>query len=171
MHIHHKGACLFGLAMGICCLQPLLASAQTSAQKQALRDCGVALVLPADLPAGFKLDRFTLNQCPGGASKALTPSIQDPGQCKISVNGSNGGWGAPGALRSWQVNTKLFGAVTLEEYEGSAGRPNVLLAFATNVPDFKSFPNTRYIFSFECKSNLSDINQTKKVISSARQIP
>jgi hypothetical protein len=77
-HNHHKEAWMLSFAVFAFGINANIASAQTATQKQALKKCGVGLVLPSWLPPGFKMTSFKLNNCPLIAFKAMTPPIQDP---------------------------------------------------------------------------------------------
>ena len=149
-----------------------IASAQTATQKQALKKCGVALVLPSYLPPGFKMTSFKLDNCPYYRHQRYQATYEGPSQCEFRLGGSNGGWGAPGPVREWQVKTKLFGTVVLEEWESIRGKShNDLIAAAITPPYFKSYPETGYVYNFSCKNKLFNVNDAKKILQSSAQVP
>jgi hypothetical protein len=170
-HIHQKAVWILSFAVLAFGINTNIASAQTATQKQALKKCGVALVLPSYLPPGFKMTSFKLNNCPYHRHQGYQATYEGPSQCEFRLGGSNGGWGAPGPVREWQVKTKLFGTVVLEEWEGEAGGSNVLVAGATDTPYFNSYPETGYVYSFECKNKLFNVNDAKRILQSSAQVP
>jgi hypothetical protein len=170
-HIHQNGAWILSFAVLAFGINANIASAQTATQKQALKKCGVALVLPSYLPPGFKTTSFKLNNCPYHRHQGYYVTYKGPNQCEFSLGGSNGGWGAPGPVREWKVKTKLFGTVILAEFEGEAGGSNYLVADATNTPYFKSYPETGYIYAFECKNKIFNVNDAKRILQSSALVP
>ncbi len=171
LHSHQKGACILSFAVLAFGINANIASAQTAMQKQALKKCGVALVMPSYLPPGFKITSFKLSHCPYHRHQGYDVTYKGPNQCQFSLWGSNGGWGAPGPVRTWKVKTNLFGTAILEEYEGEAGGSNYLVASATNTPYFKSYPETGYIYNFKCKNKLFNVNDAKRILQSSVQVP
>jgi hypothetical protein len=172
-HIHQKGAWILSLAFLPFGINANIVSAQTATQRQALKKCGVGLVLPSWLPPGFKMATFNLKDCSESRFPGYEMTYKGPSQCEFSLYGQNGGWGAPGPVRQWQVKTKLFGTVVLEEWEGrlSGNDNNYLNAAATNTPYFKSYPKTGYVYSFSCKNKLFNINDAKRILQSSAQVP
>ena len=170
-HIHHKSAWILSFAVFAFGFYVNIASAQTATQKQALKKCGVALVMPSYLPPGFKMISFKLSHCPYHRHQGFDATYKGPNQCEVNLHGSNGGWGAAGPVRVWKVKTKLFGTVVLEEFEGEAGGSNVLVAAATDTPYFKSYPETGYVYSFECKNKLFNVHDAKRILQSSAQVP
>ena len=170
-HIHQKRAWILSFAVFAFGINTNIASAQTATQKQALKKCGVGLVLPSYLPPGFKMSSFKLNGCPPNRFQGYDATYTGPNQCKFTFGGSNGGWGAPGPVRAWKVKTKLFGTVILEEYENEAGGSNYLVASATDTPYFKSYPETGYGVGFICKNKLFNLNDAKRILQSSAQVP
>ena len=114
---------------------------------------------------------FKLSNCPYHRHQGYDVTYKGPNQCQFGLGGSNGGWGAPGPVRTGKVKTTLFGTVVLEEWEGEAGGSNVLVAGATDTPYFNSYPETGYSYSFECKNKLFNINDAKRILQSSAQVP
>lgn len=170
-HIHSKGACILSFAVLAFGINTSIASAQTATQKQALKKCRVALVMPSYLPPEFKMSSFKLNSCPYRQHQGYDVTYKGPNQCEFGLGGSNGGWGAPAPVREWKVKTKLFGTVILAEFEDEAGGSNYLSADATNTPYFKSYPETGYMYGFKCKHKLFNINDAKRILQSSAQVP
>lgn len=147
--------------------------AQSSLQKQEIKKCGVALVLPTYLPPGFRLARYRQDPCPGRMA-GYDAEYRGPNQCRININGSNGGWGAPGPEREWLFHTKLFGQVRLEEWSsGVPGEPNYLSAMITphDKPVLPAYPEAGYIYNLSCKNRLFNPGEAMKVIRSSALIP
>jgi hypothetical protein len=170
-HIHQKGAWILSFAVLTFGINANIASAQTATQKQALKKCGVALVLPTYLPPGFKMSSFQLDNCPYRQHQGYDATYTGPNQCEFGFSGANCGWGAPGPVREWKVKTKLFGTVILAEFEGEAGGSNHLSADATDTPYFKSYPKTGYMIGFSCKNKLFNVNDAKRILQSSAQVP
>jgi len=152
------------------CINANLALAQTAAQKQVLKKC-VALVLPSWLPPGFKMTTFETEDCSTSRFPGYTITYKGPSQCAITLSGSNGGWGADGPVREWKVKTKLFGTLILEEKKNYAGGSNHLFAGAWNPPYFKAYPNTGYVYLFECNNKLFNVNDAQRIIQSSALAP
>ena len=115
---------------------------------------------------------FKLHNCPYHRHQGYRATYEGPSQCEFELGGSNGAWGAPGHVREWQVKTKLFGTVALEEWEGIKGKfHNYLNAAASTPPYFKYYPETGYIYNFSCKNKLFNVNDAKKILQSSAQVP
>lgn len=166
---HQKGAWILSfvaLAFGI---NANIASAQTARQRKALEKCGVGFVLPSWLPLGFKMATFKLEDCSESRFPGYDITYNGPSQCELRLSGRNGGFGAPGWVREWQVKTKLFGTVVLAELAGS--RSNGLNAMIIDSPYFKSYPRTGYIYSFSCENKLFNVNDAKRILQSSALVP
>lgn len=149
------------------------AIAQTVSQIQLLRNCGIPTVLPSYIPPGFKLTSFIVDACRNRFDN-YNATYTGSNNCNFTVNGANGGWGAPGPVRQWKFNTQLFGKVILEEWDGSAsGNPNYLSAAV--LPNSRSgkvvipgFPEAGYVFNFSCKFSVFSPQQAAEIIKSVR---
>lgn len=140
---------------------------------QALSHRGVPLVMPTFVPQGFRLTHFQtegLDESVPSRYIGYDATYQGPNNCEIDIGGSNGGWGAPGPVRQWIVNTPLFGEIILEEWEWHQG-PNYLNAAA--LPDVDSergvlpdFPNAGYVFNFSCRYSVFSPQQAAQVLMS-----
>lgn len=153
------------------------AAAQTAAQIRQLKAVGIPVVMPTEVPRGFKLTDFKVNittspSNPEGIQSNYDATYKGSNSCEIGVNGANGGWGAPGPVRQWEVNTSLLGKIILEEWEGYEG-PNYLISMV--LPDFDSgrgvipgFPKAGYIFRFSCENSLFSPQQASQILKSMR---
>lgn len=163
-HIHFKYAWPLGFALLTLLIKPDIASAQTAAQRQVLKRCGVGLVLPGWLPPGFKMTAFKLENCSESRFPGYETTYAGPSQCEIRMNGQNGGFGDAGLLRrEWRVKTTLFGIIVLQELK-RGNTNNDLQAALWDMPYFKSYPKTGYIFNFSCESKLFSVNDAKKIL-------
>jgi len=169
-HIHQERAWILSFMVFAFGFNVNIASAQTATQKQALKNCGVALVLPSYLPPGFKMTTFKFSHCPYHRHQGYGVTYKGPNQCEVSFHGSNGGWGAADAVRTWKAKTNLLGTVIAEDYEDKAGGSK-RVAGAADTPYFKSDPDTEYIYSFEYKHKSFNINDAKRILQSSALVP
>lgn len=172
-------SCVSGLAFNIAINQSAIA--QTATQRQKLKAVGIPVVMPTYVPSGFRLTNFkiditTSRDNPQGIQSSYDATYKGPNNCEIGVSGANGGWGAPGPVREWTVNTQLFGKVILEEWDGSVAIPpvpNYLIAGILPNPDstrgvIKGFPLAGYIFSFSCRNSVFSHQTASRILQSAR---
>ena len=150
------------------------AVAQTASQIRLLRDCGIPTVLPSYIPPGFKLTNFQVEACKPRLAH-YDATYKGSNNCSFNVSGANGGWGANGPVRQWDVITPLFGKILLEEYDGSERIPPVPYLTAGVIPDSESgrgvipgFPKAGYIFSFSCKYGVFSPQQASQILKSVR---
>jgi hypothetical protein len=170
-HIHQKGAWVLCFAVLAAGFNANIALAQTATQKQVLKKCGVGLVLPGWLPPGFRMAQFRLENCSASRFPGYEITYKGPSQCEIRMNGQNGGFGDAGLLRrEWQVKTKLFGTVVLQELE-QGSKSNSLNAKLWDMPYFQFYPKTGYIYEFGCENKLFNVNDAKKVLQGSVLAP
>jgi hypothetical protein len=157
---------LFGSALLGGWVIPLYAQPKTgSSQKPnttVLAKCGVALVMPGYLPAGFQLSSFQQDPCPGRMS-GYEALFKGPNSCEFRITGSNGGWGDGGGnlIREWKFRSTLLGPVTLWERENSL---DAMMLPEEGRPILAAYPNAGYGFNFGCKARRFSPEAAKRVI-------
>lgn len=170
LSVCREGSWLLSLAILVSGINANVAAAQTATQQQALKRCGVGLVLPGWLPPGFKMAAFKLSDCSESRFPGYEVTYKGPSQCEIELGGQNGGFGAPGWVREWKVPTKLFGTVVLAEMEGGSGS-NRLMSMIIEPPYFKSYPRSGYIYTFSCQNKLFNVTDAKKILEASALAP
>lgn len=150
------------------------AVAQTASQIRLLRDCGIPTVLPSYIPPGFKLTNFQVEACKPRLAH-YDATYKGSNNCSFNVLGANGGWGAFGPVRQWDVITPLFGKIILEEHSSEIIPPNPNNLRASVIPDSKSgivvipgFPKAGYTFSFSCKYSVFSHQQASQILKSVQ---
>lgn len=166
-------AAIFWCHLCVVALSPLSVEAQLEKHQQpnatALAKCGVALVMPGYLPAGFQLASFRQDPCPSRMA-GYQSVFKGPNRCEFIISGSNGGWGAPGPIRVWKFRSPLLGPIILQEWDGSSmlpSRANYLAAMVTpynGVPVLPKYPKAGYVFNFSCTNKLFSPETAKQII-------
>ena len=163
-------SCTSGLLANVVTRQS--ATAQTASQIKQSLSFGVPVVMPNPVPFGFRLTSFKVDAY--SRSQGYKANYQGPNACEFSVSGSNGGWGAPGPVRQWVIDTKLLGKVILEEWSSGNG-PNYLNAAV--IPGSngnqgplasKGFPRAGYVFNFSCKNTVFPYQKASQILKSVQ---
>lgn len=142
-------------------------------EAEALKKCGVALVMPGYLPEGFTLSSFQQDPCPGRMA-GYEVIFNGPNRCEFRIRGANGGWGAPGPIRQWKFRSPLLGPVTLEEWKGSmsnrGGGANYLTAMVipSEAPVLSAYPKAGYVFNFSCVGTLFPPDSAKRILTGVK---
>ena len=159
-------SCVSSLSFNIAINQSVIA--QTANQIRKMRAVGVPVVLPSNLPAGFRHTNFTdLSLGPGYVAGPGYEVLYDgPNNCSFSVGGSFVVRGGNDPVRTWTVNTPILEKVIIEELLDSYQRPNFLSATASGM--VLGFPKAQYEFAFACKYSIFSPQQASQILKSVR---
>lgn len=102
------------------------ATTQNASTYKALNQCGVPVVLPSTLPAGFRQTSFDVSLCRDScrfqsipcrrAPSSYSVTYKGPNRCTIIHVGMVGGmFGEGPPPRTWTTQTALFGPMTITE--------------------------------------------------------
>lgn len=145
--------------------------AQTAEEIRRLESIKLPVVIPNYIPSGFRRSEFwmEIKDTQNWMHSSYRLSYQGPNQCDFGVVGAKGGWGAPDFLvREWIVSTKLFGRVTLEQWESDWIEPPTFLQVELINSPLKRYPDADYRISFSCKNHLFSPSEAIKILQSLK---
>lgn len=128
----------------------------TPNQKAALRALNIKIVVPAYVPAGFRIANVLTIKNSEGTGSAII--YKDKNNRCFAIETTSGGVGDLGGNRSYRFNNLVFGRSTLEEGKFGISSRSTLLGQWLGSGPFHRFVGGGYISSVQIKYDLSGCN-------------
>ncbi|MGI0494240.1 hypothetical protein ACN4EG_20840 [Alkalinema pantanalense CENA528] len=95
----------------------------TDTQYKALKSLNMKIVIPADVPKGFRVVGVTTEACGPNGCRVGRPNYsilyRDPSKACFTIEGTSGGVGGPALEPEISVTSKLFGSTAVGSYSES----------------------------------------------------